>query len=138
MSGGYTYLIPGDRLAQGSKPPINSKMPFEVIVLAAREHQFDMPGYEVLHIPLDDDPWDPPSAEDQAKIKAVASTVAQRVRAGHRVLVTCHAGINRSGLIAGLALVELGFTGPQAANRIKYLRGGLTNPQFRRLVRRAG
>ena len=114
MSVGYSYLMPGGLLAQGSVPPAGVRVPFDVIVLAAMEFQdVDLPGYEVIRVPLDDS-GPPPSLEEQAIIRQTASRIARRVRAGKRVLVTCHQGRNRSGVIAGLALVDLGLSGSRS------------------------
>lgn len=129
---GYSYLIPNGLLAQGSAPPPSALLPFDTIVLAAMEYQPDLPGYEVLRVPLDDGP--PPGAETQKQIRSAARDVARRVRAGRRVLVTCWQGRNRSGVIAGLALRELGLPGDLAASRIRRIRNGLHNPHFLRLV----
>lgn len=130
---GYSYLT--NRLAQGSKPPVNVPLPFEVIVLAAWEYQPNMPGFhEVMHVPLDDEFERPVTIEDTRRIRSAAQAVAQHVRDGRRVLVTCHHGRNRSGVIAGLALVELGIPRAHAVQRIRHLRDGLTNPHFRAMV----
>lgn len=132
---GYSYLTADKRLAQGSKPPIGVPLPFDVVVLAAYEYQPVMPGFHTqLHVPLDDDFEEPVSAIDRARIQSAARSVANHVRAGRRVLVTCHHGRNRSGVIAGLALVELGVPGREAFRRIRHLRDGLTNPHFKRMV----
>jgi protein-tyrosine phosphatase len=129
MSGTYTYLA--ERLAQGSAPPEHVKLPFDTIVLSAKEYQPRMPGYEVLHVPLDDSA---PTEVERAQIRRTAREVARRVRAGKRVLVTCWQGRNRSGVIAGLALIELGVPRSQAIRRIRTLRNGLTNPYFHAMV----
>jgi len=134
MSTGYSYLMPGPYLAQGSVPPPRARLPFDVVVLAAVEHQdVDLPGYEVIRVPLDDS-GPPPSPADRALIRATAKRIAARVRAGRRVLVTCHQGRNRSGVLAGLALVELGLPRERAVGRIQRYRNGLTNPFFRAMV----
>lgn len=130
---GYTYLTADGRLAQGAAPPPGVKLPFDTIVLAAMEYQPHMPGYEVLHVPLDDS-GPPPTRHERRLIRDNASRIARRVRAGKRVLVTCRMGRNRSGVLAGLALVELGVPGPTAAKRIQAFRGGLTNPHFFKIV----
>jgi protein-tyrosine phosphatase len=129
MSGTYSFLIDG--LAQGSAPPTNVRLPFDTIVLSAKEYQPRMPGYDVLYVPLDDSE---PTDAERAWIRRVASEVAHRVRSGERVLVTCWQGRNRSGVIAGLALVELGMPRSQAIRRIRALRNGLTNPYFYAMV----
>jgi len=129
---GYTHLLANGRLAQGSAPACGVKLPFDVVVLAAQEYQPSLPGHEVWHVPLDDGP--PPSPDERERIRRVARDVARRVRAGQRVLVTCWQGRNRSGVIAGLALVELGIPGKSAARFIRRARNGLTNPHFLQMV----
>lgn len=130
--GGYHYLA--DRLAQGSVPPPGVVLPFDVIVLAAIEFQdVHLPGYEVLRVPLDDS-GPPPTDFEQKLIRLGGHEIAKRVRAGKRVLVTCRQGRNRSGVLAGRALVELGTPCNHAIERIRKLRNGLTNSYFRTLV----
>jgi protein-tyrosine phosphatase len=132
VSNDYSYLMPGALLAQGSAPPAGVSLPFDVIVLAAEEYQPDLPGYEVMHVPLDDGP--PPDRVTRMRIRSAARKVADHVSLGHRVLVTCWQGRNRSGVIAGLALVELGLPRERAVRRIRVYRDGLTNPYFRAMV----
>jgi protein-tyrosine phosphatase len=132
---GYSYLTSNKMLAQGSAPPVDVRLPFDVIVLAAKEFQPEIPGYEVIRVPLDDGPR--PTREEQTRIRDTAYEVARLVRDGRRVLVTCWQGRNRSGVIAGLALVELGVPGPRAARRIRRIRNGLTNPHFLEMVIRS-
>lgn len=134
---GYAFLTPDGRLAQGSAPPPGVcfdprfRIPFDVIVLAAEEYQPDLPGYIVIHAPLDDAM---PSELEQARIRSAAREVVRHVRAGRRVLVTCFMGRNRSGVISGLALVELGVHPDRAVRRIVRYRNGLSNTHFRAMV----
>lgn len=136
---GFTHLLEDGRLAQGSAPPPSARMPFDVVVLAAVEYQPVMTGYEVLRVPLEDrfPPGPPPDAYTRTLVAETAARIARRVRSGRRVLVTCYAGRNRSGLIAGLALTQLGVPGLQAATLIRLLRDGLHNPYFLRMVVRS-
>lgn len=136
---GYTYLTSDRRLAQGSVPPASVVVPFDAVVLTAVECQPELPGYAVMRLSLEDrfPPDPPPTPRTVAVIRHAAREVAREVRAGRRVLVTCAQGRNRSGVVAGLALVELGVPGPDAAALIRRLRGGLTNPYFLRIVVRS-
>jgi protein-tyrosine phosphatase len=132
---GYAFLMPGGYLAQGSAPPSGEDIPFDVIVLAAQEYQRSYqapPGRKVMYVPLDDGPK--PDAIERARIHAAAREIAEYVRAGRRVLVTCWQGRNRSGVLAGLALVELGLPPHRAIRRIRSYRNGLTNNYFRDMV----
>ena len=129
----YHYLLSNRLLAQGSAPPSAPGMPFDVIVLAAMEYQPPMPGgYTILRVPLDDGP--PPDKVTRFRIRHAAREIADRVRRGERVLVTCWQGRNRSGVLAGLALVDLGMPPAHAVSRIQTLRDGLTNDHFRAMV----
>ena len=56
---------------------------------------------------------------------------ADLVRSGHRVLSHCGMGFNRSALVAGLILHELGMPGPQVVSRLRDRRpGALFNDFF--------
>lgn len=136
MNDGYSYLLASGLLAQGSKPPVGVALPFDTIVLAAQEYQPDMPGFEVIRVPLDDS-GPPPTEQERALIYKTAPRIARRVRAGKRVLCTCWQGRNRSGVLAGLALVELGVPGREAAQLIQRIRDGLSNPHFYKMVVRS-
>ena len=52
--------------------------------------------------------------QDLAEVDRLAQVVADRLDEGKRVLVRCQAGLNRSSLVAALALVHRGSS-PQAA-----------------------
>ncbi|MFD9129482.1 protein phosphatase [Kitasatospora sp. NPDC059571] len=53
-------------------------------------------------------PDGPLTADQLRSVQEAAGTAAQAVRAGRRVLVRCHYGYNRSGLVAAQTLIELG------------------------------
>lgn len=68
---------------------------------------------------------------DLARLHAVAALGARLIRAGQKVLAHCSMGFNRSALVAGLILTELGFDGPAAVERLRARRpGALYNEQF--------
>ena len=127
----------------GARPSPGHYRWLGVIVLAAREWQppsFTYPNVAVLHVPLADDPSRPmPTAQAGSAISA-ARTVARYLRAGQRVLVTCHLGLNRSSLIAGLAMrLAYGTKVDNVITTIREARGpqALRNPHFVRLLRDA-
>jgi protein-tyrosine phosphatase len=65
------------------------------------------------------------------KLNAVADLGAALVRSGHRVLSHCGMGFNRSALVAGLILLRLGVSGPEAVRRLRACRpGALFNQVF--------
>jgi hypothetical protein len=66
-----------------------------------------------------------------AKLNAIADMAAGLIRSGHRVLSHCGMGFNRSALVAGLVLVRLGVSGPDAVARLRSCRpGALFNEVF--------
>jgi len=58
------------------------------------------------------------------KLRAVGKLGASLIQSGHRILSHCGMGFNRSALVAGLILVELGMPGPDAVKRLKSRRAG--------------
>lgn len=68
---------------------------------------------------------------DANRLDAVVRLGADLLRAGHQVLSHCGMGFNRSALVAGRILVELGMPGPDAVRAIRTARpGALFNPTF--------
>jgi protein-tyrosine phosphatase len=81
-----------------------------------------------VYLPIDDDNEQLPNLK---RMRAVATLAASLMRDGHRVLSHCGMGLNRSALMAGLILIELGTPGPAAVGRIRERRpGALYNECF--------
>lgn len=129
------------RLFVGSKPVPGRHDDVDVVVFAAKEYQppADLfPGVEVLYAPLDDDPTRPLREDEIALATKTAGRVARRLRAGRRVLSTCAMGMNRSAIIAALAMQDVyGMSADEIIKRIRGARGSwaLSNPNFERLLR---
>lgn len=111
-------------LWQGSKPKPGRGLAdagFEVLVLCAREYQpttASFPGLILINAPNDDHYF--MTREDLQGAVDAASQVAEHVKAGRKVLVTCLAGINRSGLVVALALHEIfGYSGESCINIVR-------------------
>jgi len=65
------------------------------------------------------------------RLQSVARLVAELAASGQRVLCHCGAGLNRSPLVAGLALVALGLGPQDVIDRIRSRRpGSLYNEHF--------
>ena len=94
---------------------------FDVLVLAAKQFQdvfpvHKFPNTKVIHAPMED--AKPSQAEKAIALKA-GLEVLEHNRNGKKVLVTCAAGVNRSALIAGLAMVIGGVEAEKAIKRIR-------------------
>lgn len=65
------------------------------------------------------------------RLHAVAALAASLLASGHRVLAHCGMGLNRSALVAGLALVRMGMQATAAVELIRERRpGALYNENF--------
>jgi hypothetical protein len=81
-----------------------------------------------VYFPIEDDDQRLPT---MSKLRAIAAMAASLIREGHVVLSHCGMGYNRSALVAGLILIELGMSGPAAVARLRERRpGALFNPNF--------
>ena len=131
-------VAPG--LYVGSKPA-HGRHPYDVIVLAAEEYQphaARFPGAHVIHVPLDDAPWRQMRPDEIADAVRTGAAVAQHLRAVRRVLVSCAMGLNRSALVAALAMHDVhGMGADEIVARIRRARGewALSNPNFEKLLR---
>jgi protein-tyrosine phosphatase len=68
---------------------------------------------------------------DLVKLEAIVTLGARLVGAGHRVLSHCGMGFNRSALVAGLILNQLGVPGAEVVERLRRCRpGALFNEVF--------
>jgi len=132
-------VAPG--LYVGSKPPPGRHEGVDVIVLAAMEYQPPahlFPGIEVIHAPLDDAPGRRMREDEIAIATKAAKRVAQLLRSGRRVLSTCQLGLNRSSLVAALAMHDVyGMSANELVTRLRRARGAwaLSNPNFEKLLR---
>lgn len=124
---------------QGSLPPpgrLCRSKGFHVLVLCAEELQPPAELYDdlrVIHSPIDDavlkkDEW--------KRSWESAVEVAKRVKTGEKVLVTCAAGFNRSGLVTAISLWMLtGAPGDVIVRHVRSRRrGALRNASFVRAI----
>ncbi len=79
-----------------------------------------------VYFPIEDD-----KLPDLNRLNAVAQLGASLVHKGERVLVHCGMGYNRSALVAGTILCELGLRGTEAVRQVRERRpGALFNEVF--------
>jgi len=126
-------------LYQGGAPQVGHAVReagFDALVLCAMEYQpNDFPGVKVFHAP-NDDSGQPPDGFQVMVARLAAEAVVRELGAGKKVLVTCMAGRNRSGLVNGMALIKLGRPVDAVIARIRERRrNALTNEHFVALLR---
>lgn len=132
-------------LWQGSRPPPGdtlTKGGFHCLVLCAREFQpaaATYPNVRVIHAPNDDSAYFPLNRDKLAVALSAARSVALLIQQGKSCLVTCAAGMNRSGLVSALTLHLLyGWPGGRCIQQVREQRGPnlrdgyrpLSNPEF--------
>lgn len=125
------------RLWVGSKPPLDRDLPgFDMLALCAEQFQPERLafGRQIVRVPV------PDGVLTTTQINAVLTgsrEVAKALASGKTVLVTCMAGLNRSALVAGLALGLVTRMRPtQIVDLIRERRaeGALYNPYFVELI----
>lgn len=122
----------------GSKPPFDRDLPaFDVLVLCARELQPEQLAFHghVIRCPIPDDML----TSDQVRmVMGTARLVADCLVKRKNILVTCSQGINRSALVAALALAYVTRLTADDLIRIMRLRrnpNALFNRHFQGLLR---
>lgn len=130
-----------ERLWVGSVPPRGHRLAangFTHVVLCAEDFQFAADKFAeivVVHCPYEDMDG-PMRGSTMALVFATARAVAEAVKNGGKVLVTCAAGINRSALVAALAMQMLGVEAWASVERVRAHRFThcLSNEAFKRIA----
>ena len=79
-------------------------------------------GIQWYHIPITD--GDPPDERFEVLWPVVALVVLDTLRAGQRVVIHCRGGLGRTGMIACLLLIELGWSRQSALDTVRQMRPG--------------
>ncbi|MFB9593544.1 protein-tyrosine phosphatase family protein [Streptomyces racemochromogenes] len=104
-----------DALGEGHAVVVGSE--FELVIsLFGRPGHGPDPGVEHLLAEMPDRPL---TAGQLHTVHRLARTAARAVLAGRTVLVRCHSGYNRSGLVVAQALIELGWETTTAVETIR-------------------
>jgi protein-tyrosine phosphatase len=127
------------RLWVGGKPPFDRDLPdFDLLVLCAQELQ---PREIAFHGRVNRCPLPDGALDHQQLTHAVltAKDVGDALLANRRVLVTCAMGLNRSALVAALAMARATrMTAAEIIGRIRQRRHAtaLYNTHFQDIIRR--
>jgi protein-tyrosine phosphatase len=100
-----------------------------VISLFTRDGHGPDRGVEHVILEIPDAPLVAEQIDGARRLGAIA---ADAVRQRRNTLVRCRSGMNRSGLVVGQALIDLGLTAPKAITLIRRRRsrGALNNEVF--------
>lgn len=128
------------KLYVGGFPPAGLREKgFDAVVLCAQEKQDVSPDIYTIRVPYDDN--NELSRKDYERAVKAAVAVTKLRKAGKRVLVTCHMGINRSALVAAFSLMLMeNMSADVAIQRVRAMRGPvvpirpLSNPAFVRAL----
>lgn len=125
----YDFVHMG--LAMGGMPGPQDRTNIWDLIVSAATEQRDYDTHSIL-VHFKDEGRLP----NMEVIEKVAELVADNVAQDKKVLVHCDFGLNRSGLIAALALIRLGLSPQQAIERLRDQRNilVLTNRAFERYV----
>lgn len=128
-------------LYMGSKRAIDPKQPlFTIYVSMAREippPKSVLGVFESMWVKMDDVDWDfRNDPETMQVLLETSSTIATLIKQGHRVVVFCNMGMNRSGLMVAMVLMQLGWSYKKALRKIKQRhRCTLGNRSFREALK---
>jgi hypothetical protein len=123
------FTLIAKNLYMGSKKALKltgggtRKAAFSLYVSTAKEVRppSGVPGvHESLWIKLEDVPWryrDDP--ESIATLIEVSEVIARMVKSGHKVLIVCQMGMNRSGFVTALVLMHLGYSLNSAMKKVR-------------------
>jgi hypothetical protein len=129
----YAEVVPGLTQASAARSPADMLSMFDVLIdVGGRDRWDGEPDPRYRFHPLDDVPY----ITDAEMIHTVGERIASLVREGKHVAVNCLSGVNRSGLLVGRALVELGYTPELAIEAVRSARGpmALSNQHFVRFL----
>jgi hypothetical protein len=129
----YTEVIEGLVQASAAHSPAEMLAMFDILIdVGGRDRWKGDPDPRYSFHPLDDVPF----ISDAEMIHTVGERIASLVSEGKHVAVNCLSGVNRSGLLVGRALVELGYSPAQAIEAVRGARGpmALSNPGFVRFL----
>ena len=133
----YALTILPKHLYQGPRYCLEWAESYDLVVSAAQEIPAPPGG---IHLKLDDARTDWKNwPEFQEVALDVADEVAREVEAGGKVLVVCNMGLNRSGLVVGLALRLLGMPADKVVAYVREKRdpNALSNSTFADMVEHA-
>ncbi|MFF0446725.1 protein phosphatase [Streptomyces sp. NPDC004609] len=113
--GGHVWIDGDER-----RRPVVVNREFDLVVsLFTRQGHGPPAGVEHRILPIPDDPL---TAREIDRVRELAVVTADALRGGRSVLVRCHSGYNRSGLLVAQTLIEMGLDAGDAIDRVRQRR----------------
>jgi hypothetical protein len=140
LAGIATAVWMGGAQSRFGDEMVSESMSRSCVIDTAGEMPVEFRGVTGLWVPCvftDLDSVPPHMDRIHATVKRVAAAIRGGNGAPDAVYTVCQHGMNRSGLLAGLLLRELGMSGIEAVELIRAKRpGALSNLTFRGLIER--
>jgi protein-tyrosine phosphatase len=95
---------------------------FELLKVGRLGEEVQKLGMRWIHLPIRD--VDVPDQRFEQKWVVAGPEIHHRIRAGEKILVHCRGGLGRTGLVAGLILVERGCVPRDAIQQVRAVRRG--------------
>ncbi|RKS79257.1 dual specificity protein phosphatase-like protein [Actinomadura pelletieri DSM 43383] len=106
--------------ASGERAPVIVRDEFDTVISLHRQDGHGPPPHVDHH--YEDIPDAPLTAAQLETVCRLADIAVEAVAQGRRVLVRCHSGYNRSGLVIAQSLIRTGYTADDAVFLIRYRR----------------
>ncbi|MFD7534875.1 protein phosphatase [Streptomyces sp. NPDC059819] len=123
--GGHYWV---DGRVKPRQPVVGGEFDLVISLFSRPDHG---PGPDVDHR-VAEIPDAPLTCAQLSTVQQLAQDAAHAVSSGHRTLIRCNAGFNRSGLLMGQTLIELGYAPTAAIDLIRQHRSpwALNNRTF--------
>jgi protein-tyrosine phosphatase len=95
---------------------------FELLKVGRLGELVEKHGMRWIHLPIRD--VDVPDERFEKGWAEAGPEIHQRIRAGEKILIHCRGGLGRTGLVAGLILVERGCVPRDAIQKVREARRG--------------
>jgi ADP-ribosyl-[dinitrogen reductase] hydrolase len=93
---------------------------FQLLAIENLEQEVRVHGMEWRHLPIRD--VDVPDQRFESAWEQTGAELHDRLDAGDRILIHCRGGLGRTGLVAGVLLVERGCDPGTAVRRVRAVR----------------
>jgi len=98
------------------------KFEFDMLGVPELEQEAQNAGIDWVHLPIKD--VSAPGGEFMSTWANLTKQLQRRLSRGHRVVIHCRGGLGRTGVVASLLLLDLGWSAQAALNAVRRARPG--------------